>query len=66
MVDLSEPTWIFPFQGMDVGDSFFVPTTKPARMLYVIQERAKAAKIKVKVFVTSRDGHLGVRAWRVG
>lgn len=66
ITNLTEPTWIFPFQGMDIGDSFFVPTTMPSKMIYVVQERAKAAKIKVKAFVSSKDGALGVRVWRTG
>lgn len=62
---LQEPEWIFPFDGMDVGDSFFVPTVRPADMLYKIDTCAKLAKVKVKAYVASKDGHLGVRVWRV-
>jgi hypothetical protein len=61
---LSEPEWIFPFHGMEVGDSFFVPTLKPAEMIYIIDTRAKDAKVKVKAFASSKEGHLGVRVWR--
>lgn len=64
-VRLQEPEWIFPFDGMDVGDSFFVPTVRPADMLYKIDTCAKLAKVKVKAYVSSKDGHLGVRVWRV-
>jgi hypothetical protein len=35
-------------------------------MIYVIETRAKVAKIKIKTFVTTKDGHLGVRVWRMG
>jgi hypothetical protein len=42
-----------------------VPTLKPLEMLYVIDSRAKAAKVKVKSFPASKDGHLGVRVWRI-
>jgi len=61
-----EPEWIFPFEGMEVGDSFFIPTLKIPEMLYVIDCRAKVAKVKVKAYASSKEGHLGVRVWRVG
>lgn len=64
MHQLPEPEWIFPFDGMNVGDSFFVPTLRPAEMLFVIDNRAKAAGIKVKAYASSKDGRLGVRVWR--
>ena len=32
-----EPEWIFPFEAMEVGQSFFVPTLKPSPMLYAIE-----------------------------
>ena len=63
---VQEPEWVFPFQGMDIGDSFFIPTLRFAEMIYAITTGAKRAKIRVKVFVTTKDGHIGVRAWRVG
>lgn len=62
---LDEPVWDLPFEGMDVGDSFFIPTMKPAYMTYVIDTRAKKAGCKVKVFTVTEKGILGVRAWRV-
>lgn len=60
-----EPNWLFPFEGMGVGDSFFIPTLKPASMLYLIDNAAKRAQIRVKTYITSKDGCLGVRTWRV-
>ena len=63
---LQEPEWIFPFDGMEVGDSFFIPTVKPAEMLYRIDTCAKEAKVKVKAYTSSKDDHLGIRVWRVG
>jgi hypothetical protein len=63
---LTEPEWIFPFQGMDVGDSFFIPTVKPAILIYIVDSRAKAYGIRVKAYTSSKEGHLGVRVWRVG
>lgn len=65
-IRLQEPEWIFPFDGMSVGESFFIPTVKPAEMIYKVDTCAKVAKVKVKVFTSSKDGHLGVRVWRVG
>jgi uncharacterized protein (DUF111 family) len=51
---------------MGIGDSFFVPTMRPAYMIYVIDVTSKRAKVKVKAFKTTKDGVLGVRVWRVG
>ena len=62
---LTEPEWIFPFEGMLVGDSFFIPTLKQSPMIYSIETGAKRAGIKIKTFVTEKDGCLGVRAWRI-
>lgn len=66
MIDLVEPEWILPFDGMNVGDSFFIPTLKPAEMVYIVDTRAKVAKIRVRVYTTTKDGCLGVRVWRTG
>lgn len=66
IVRSEEPVWLFPFQGMSVGDSFFVPTLKPASMIYIVDTRAKALGYKVKIFSTLHDGCLGVRVWRTG
>ena len=60
-----EPEWIFPFEAMSVGDSFFVPTLKPSPIIYAIEIGAKRAKVVVKAYVTEKDGCLGVRAWRI-
>ena len=65
MKQIPEPEWIFPFDGMNVGDSFFIPTLRPAEMLFIVYNRAKAAGIKVKAYASSKDGRLGVRVWRV-
>ena len=66
MTDMKEPEWIFPFEGMLVGDSFFIPTLKPSPMIYALESGAKRAEIKVRCFITKKDGCLGVRAWRIG
>lgn len=63
--NLTEPEWIFPFEGMSVGDSFFIPTLKTSAMIYAIESGAKRVGIKVKTFVTMKDGCLGVRTWRI-
>lgn len=60
-----EPVWGLPFEFLNVGESFFVPTLKPAHMMYVIDRRSKDAKIRVKSYVTTKDGYLGVRVWRL-
>jgi len=65
MALLSEPDWVFPFQGMEVGDSFFIPTLKFAEMIYAIDCGAKRHGIRVKSYVTTKDKHLGVRTWRI-
>ena len=62
---LSEPEWIFPFEGMLVGDSFFIPTLRPTPMIYAIEMGAKRAEVRVKTYVTKKDDCLGVRAWRI-
>jgi hypothetical protein len=61
-----EPEWLFPFEGMTVGDSFFIPTLKPAQMLYVIDTCSKRAGIRTRSYVAQKEGYLGVRTWRVG
>jgi hypothetical protein len=50
---------------MSVGDSFFIPTLRPAEMIYSIDSEAKRAGIKMKSYVVVKDDHLGVRSWRV-
>jgi hypothetical protein len=50
---------------MSVGDSFFLPTMKPAYMAYIIDTTAKKSGVVMKVFTTTEEGILGVRAWRV-
>jgi hypothetical protein len=62
---IEEPVWLFPFQGMDIGDSFFIPTLRTAEMIYAIDTGAKRVGIRIKSYVTTKDGHLGVRTWRI-
>jgi hypothetical protein len=63
--EFQEPNWLLPFEALDVGESFFIPTLQPANMIYTIETRAKAAGVKIKSFTTMKDGYLGVRVWRV-
>jgi hypothetical protein len=62
---LQEPEWIFPFEGMEVGNSFFIPTVKLAETIYIVDTRAKEAKVKVKAYAAMKEGCIGVRVWRI-
>lgn len=62
---IEEPVWVFPFEGMSVGDSFFIPTLRTSEMIYSIDSGAKRIGMRVKSYVTTKDGHLGVRTWRI-
>lgn len=62
----SEPEWLLPFEGLAIGESFFVPTLQPSKMLYIVTERAKRVGMKVKIYVTSNEGCMGIRVWRIG
>lgn len=61
-----EPEWIFPFEGMEIGDSFFIPTLRPAELIYSIDCGAKRAGIRIKSYYTAKGDELGVRTWRIG
>ena len=65
MIQIPEPEWVFPFESMEVGDNFFIPTLRFAEMMYAIDCGSKRAGVKVKSYVTTKDGHIGVRTWRV-
>ena len=60
-----EPVWLLPFTYMSVGQSFFIPTLRPANLMYIIDTRAKEDGIRIRSYVTMKDGFLGVRVWRV-
>jgi hypothetical protein len=62
---LEEPEWILPFESMRVGDSFFIPTLRPADMTYIIDTRSKVAEVRVKIYPAIKDNCLGLRVWRV-
>jgi hypothetical protein len=65
MIQIPEPEWVFPFEVMEVGESFFIPTLRFAEMIYAIDCGSKRAGVKVKSYVTTKDGHIGVRTWRI-
>lgn len=65
MIQIPEPEWIFPFESMEIGDSFFIPTLRFAELIYAIDCGSKRAGIKVKSYVSTKDKHIGVRTWRV-
>jgi hypothetical protein len=61
-----EPEFILPFDFMEVGNSFFVPTLRIPNMIYTIDTRAKAAGVRVKIYPTLCNDFIGVRVWRIG
>ena len=61
----NEIEWVFPFEGMEIGDSFFIPTLKTSPLIYAIETGAKRAGVKIRAFTTMKDGCMGVRCWRL-
>jgi len=66
LIDYSEPEWILPYQYMKVGESFFIPTMRPAYGHYIIDVTSKRVKVPVKAYTCVEDGILGIRVWRIG
>ena len=66
IVDFEEPEWVFPYQAMEIGDSFFMPTIRPSYAHYIIDLTSKRVGVRVKAYTTLDEGVLGVRVWRVG
>lgn len=62
---LEKLEWLFPFEGLEVGDSFFIPTLQPPQLICIINDRAKDRAIKIQAFAAEKEGHLGVRVWRI-
>ena len=62
---IEEINWIFPFTGMSVGESFFIPTLKPASLIYTAETLSKLEGVRVKAYPATKDNILGVRVWRV-
>ena len=65
IVSFDEPEWVFPYQFLEVGESFFMPTIRPAYAHYVIDKTAKKVGVVMKTYTVTEDGVLGVRSWRV-
>ena len=61
-----DPEWLFPFEMMEIGDSFFIPTLKSAPLIYAIETGAKRAKVRVKTYSVIESDYMGVRTWRIG
>lgn len=62
----NDPEWLFPFEMMEIGDSFFIPTLKSAPLIYAIETGAKRAKVRVKTYSVIESDYMGVRTWRIG
>jgi len=65
LTDFREPEWIFPYLTMGVGDSFFMPTVRPAYGHYIIDVTSKRVDVVMKTYTVIEDDVLGVRAWRI-
>jgi hypothetical protein len=65
LTDFREPEWIFPYLTMEVGDSFFMPTVRPAYGHYIIDVTSKRVDVVMKTHTVIEDDVLGVRAWRI-
>lgn len=65
IVSFDEPEWVFPYEFMEVGESFFMPTIRPAYAHYVIDKTSKKAGVVMKTYTITEEGVLGVRSWRV-
>lgn len=65
LTDFREPEWIFPYLTMEVGDSFFMPTVRPAYGHYIIDVTSKRVDVVMKIYTVIEDDVLGVRAWRI-
>jgi len=63
---LKEPVWVFPFDFMEIGESFFIPTLKQSAMIFAVESAAKRAKVRIRVYPSLKEGCLGIRVWRTG
>lgn len=61
----NEPEWLFPFEMMEIGDSFFIPTVKPSPLIYALETGAKKARVKIKTVNVVEGDYMGVRTWRI-
>jgi hypothetical protein len=62
---LEEPTWEFPFIGMGLGESFFIPTNNTEFMTYKVKNAAKEFGAEVIIKARVEENILGIRVWRV-
>lgn len=62
---LEEPEYLLPFDFMEVGDSFFLPTLRIPKMTYIVDTRAKAAGVRVKIYPMIYNSVMGIRVWRI-
>jgi hypothetical protein len=60
-----EPVWLFPFEYLSEGDSFFIPTLNQDEMVSIVMDRAKAAGVKIRAYPTTHDKIIGIRVWRL-
>jgi hypothetical protein len=60
-----EPDFILPFEFLKVGESFWIPTLRPAELMYVIDTKAKDVGVRIKAYVMPKDGYMGIRVWRL-
>ena len=65
IVSFDEPEWVFPYEFMEVGESFFMPTIRPAYAHYIIEKTSKKVGVVMKTYTVKEDDVLGVRSWRV-
>jgi hypothetical protein len=65
IVSFEEPEWLFPFEYMEVGESFFMPTVRPAYAHYIIDKTSKKSGVVMKTYTVREENVLGVRSWRV-
>jgi len=61
----TKPTICYPFEHMEVGDSFFVPVYDVKEILEEIGAVAAALQVQVKIKSGIEHGLYGVRVWRV-
>jgi hypothetical protein len=59
----NEPIWLLPFELMEAGQSFFIPTMHPDRIIAVMYSRAKLSKVKIIAKRDITDEIMGVRVW---
>lgn len=55
----------YPWYEMEVGDSFFVPSTNPSRFMGSKYNYLRARGIEISCRAVTENGINGVRVWRV-